>query len=174
MRPTFSIRGKAETKAAFGELKKATARAAMYRPLLRAGKILDAAWRPKAPRQDPPHLALSGGIVKTAAAEGDRAFARAKRAGFDDGSAVQIKRDTLRSTQTQRGFAEIAVGPGRNPQAIQQEFGNANMAAQPYFRPALDETEGEIRRTIEDGVGVELEKAKARAAAKVARLAAKA
>lgn len=173
MKPTFRLRGKVETVAAFGELRKATARTALYRVLFAAARPLDAAWRRNAPVLSG-RLARSGGVVKTSVGEGDRAFARAKRAGFDDVAAVRVKRDTLRATAGSRGFAEIAVGPGKNPEGVQQEYGNVNHAAQPFFRPAVDETAGESRRILDEGVGVELDKAKARAAARVARVAAQA
>lgn len=41
---------------------------------------------------------------------------------------------------------EIYMGPGRNPQAITQEFGTFKEPAQPYMRPAWD---AEKEKTLE-------------------------
>lgn len=173
MRPTFRIDGKRQTLAAYGELKKGTVRAALYRVLFRAADPLDRSWRQKAP-QLTGRLAASGGVEKTTALEGDRAYARAMRAGATAEQAVIVKRNTLRLTADQRSFAEIKVGPGRNPQAMQREFGNRFQLADPYFRPAVEETREASQAELNDGAAAELDKVAARAARKVAREAAKA
>jgi hypothetical protein len=170
MRPTFKVTGQRQNAAAFGELKKATARSAMYRVLYRMAAPLDRAWRARAPRLSG-KLAASGGIEKTSIGTGNQAFARAKRAGFDDAAAVGFKRDALRATAGERGLAQIKVGPGRLVQATQAEFGNEHQAADPYFRPALAETTPQAEKIRAEGVTAELDKARTRAAAKIARRA---
>jgi HK97 gp10 family phage protein len=72
-----------------------------------------------------------------------------------------------------KAAVEIFVGPGPDPAAWNQEFGNRNHAAQPFMRPAFDQ---EAMPTL-DRLGKELwsdiSKSVARAERRAARLAAK-
>lgn len=61
---------------------------------------------------------------------------------------------------------EMYVGPGRHPQAITQEFGTWFHAAQPYARPAWDQMQMVVLDIIITLLGIEIEKAAARAARK--------
>lgn len=71
--------------------------------------------------------------------------------------------------QAQKSDLEMYMGPGRNPQAVIQEFGSYKEPAQPYMRPAWD---AEKMNTL-DRFGVLLwervSKAVARAERKAAR-----
>lgn len=64
---------------------------------------------------------------------------------------------------------EMYVGPGRHPQAITQEFGTWFHAAHPYARPAWDQTKMAVLDIIITLLGIEIEKAAARARRKAAR-----
>lgn len=66
----------------------------------------------------------------------------------------------------------IYMGPGQDPAAIQEEFGNSHQAADPFMRPAFDaEAQGTIRR-IGEGLWPEIEKTAAKRSRKLARKAA--
>ncbi|HTK34550.1 MAG TPA: HK97-gp10 family putative phage morphogenesis protein [Caulobacteraceae bacterium] len=148
---TFKLEGLKELDAALGELSKATASNTLYRALQPAAELLDQTWRDNAPELTG-GLKRSGGIVKSSAETGDAAFRAAKRQGADSAGAVQAKRDALRGSAADRSFAELTVGPGRAPKAIQQEFGNRDMAAQPYFRPAYESTKERMLNIITSGL----------------------
>jgi hypothetical protein len=68
-----------------------------------------------------------------------------------------------------RAAIELFVGPGPDPAAWNQEFGNINHGAQPFARPAFD---AEVKPTL-DRLGpiiwVEIDKSFRRAMAKAAR-----
>lgn len=68
-----------------------------------------------------------------------------------------------------RAAVEMFVGPGPDPAAWNQEFGNVNHGAQPFARPAFD---AEVKPTL-DRLGRhlwdEFEKSRKRAARKAAR-----
>lgn len=61
---------------------------------------------------------------------------------------------------------ERYVGPSNHPKAVQQEFGNENHAAQPFARPAMDETKDAVLKRISDELWVGIEKAANAAARK--------
>lgn len=64
---------------------------------------------------------------------------------------------------------ERYVGPDGRPAAVQQEFGNENHAAQPFARPALDETKDAVLKRIGDELWIGIEKAAAASARKAAK-----
>jgi HK97 gp10 family phage protein len=64
---------------------------------------------------------------------------------------------------------ERYVGPSNHPKAVQQEFGNENHAAQPFARPAMDETKDAVLKRISDELWVGIEKAANAAARKAAK-----
>lgn len=76
-----------------------------------------------------------------------------------------------RMFRSDKASVEMFVGPGPDPAAWNQEFGNVNHGPQPFARPAWDQ---EARPTL-DRLGVELwaelEKSVARAARKAERQA---
>lgn len=65
---------------------------------------------------------------------------------------------------------ERYVGPDSRPAAIQTEFGNEHQAAQPFGRPAFDETGDEVLKRIGDELWVGIDKAAKAAARKAAKL----
>ncbi|MBR9765334.1 MAG: HK97 gp10 family phage protein [Rhodobacteraceae bacterium] len=78
------------------------------------------------------------------------------------------------STARREGRDDVFMYAGTSdPAGQQQEFGNAQHAAQPHARPAWDQTQQEIFDQIRDEMSVEVEKAVARARRKAARQARK-
>lgn len=68
---------------------------------------------------------------------------------------------------------EIFVGAGALVQAVTQEFGTINHPPHPFMRPAFDANGRGALSIFTDEMGKEIDKAAARAARKVARIAAK-
>jgi HK97 gp10 family phage protein len=166
---SFKVEGLADLDRALGELTKATARNTLYRVLTRAAAPMDAAWRQDAPIRLG-RLKRSGGIQKTALADFNKAYSTTLRGGGDKASAVAAGRAAQRENASGRAFAEIVVGPGPNPQAIQQEFGNSHNAAQPFARPAWDDTKDRALDIVKSELGGEIDKAAKRLAKKAAKL----
>lgn len=65
----------------------------------------------------------------------------------------------------------VYMGPGQDPAAIQEEFGNAHQAADPFMRPAFDAEAVATIKRVADGLWPEIEKTAARRARKLARQA---
>lgn len=168
MKTSVKIEGLKSLDEALGEMTKATARSTLYRVLMRAAQPLDAAWRDKAPRKTG-RLAESGGIAKASKTVGNAAFAGALRDGGTRSDALAAKRSALRELS----FAEVIVGPGKVPEAVQQEFGNVRHAAQPYMRPAWDATKDQALEIVKSDLAVEIEKTRQRAAKRAALKAAR-
>lgn len=74
-----------------------------------------------------------------------------------------------KSQHTKAAEQERFIGPDSRPQAVQQEFGNANHPPQPFLRPAWDETKNEVKDRIGDELWVGIEKAVKAAARKALR-----
>lgn len=72
-----------------------------------------------------------------------------------------------------RDDVEIHAGPGPHSKAVQAEFGNSRHAAEPYMRPAWDQTRGEVLDKVKTGLADKVEAARVRAARRQARLIAK-
>lgn len=148
MSSAFKVEGLVELDQALGELASiGQAKGVLRRVGREALKPFDDSWRAKAPREEG-HLAQSGGI-------GSRL--------------TRSQRKAHRRTST----VEIFAGPGGHPAAVQQEFGNENHPAQPFVRPAWDETQDQVLAHVAEGLGAEIEKTAARNARKAARLRAK-
>lgn len=150
---TFSIEGLQDLERAFEEIgnvnqRKASARRAMKKA---AQPIADTAER-LAPRRKG-NLAES---IKVGTVLSKRQRAQHRKLFSDDRAAV-----------------EMFVGAGPLSSAHNQEFGNENMAPQPFMRPALDSEARGYFNTIGRELWADLEKTAARAARKAARLAAR-
>ncbi len=73
--------------------------------------------------------------------------------------------------QDAKNGVTVHMGPGQDPAAIQEEFGNSNQAPDPFMRPAFDaEAQGTIDR-VASGLWPEIEKAAAKRARRIARKA---
>lgn len=57
----------------------------------------------------------------------------------------------------------IYMGPGQDPAAIQEEFGNVRQAADPFMRPAFDQEAQNTIKRVADGLWPEIDKTAARA-----------
>lgn len=64
---------------------------------------------------------------------------------------------------------ERYVGPDGRPSGIQTEFGNEHQSAQPFARPAFDETKDEALKRIGDELWLGIDKAATAAARKAAK-----
>lgn len=149
MASAFKIEGLMELDQALGDLAGIGQAKGVLRKVGReALEPFDQAWRANAPREDG-HLAMSGGIGS---------------------KLTRSQRKAHRRTST----VEVFAGPGGHPSAVQQEFGNENHPAQPYVRPAWDQTAEVTLDRVAQGLGVEIERVAARNARKAARLLAKA
>lgn len=74
--------------------------------------------------------------------------------------------------QDAQNDVRVHMGPGQDPAAIQEEFGNAHQAADPFMRPAFDaEAQNTIQR-VAGGLWPEIERAAAKRARKAAKKAA--
>jgi HK97 gp10 family phage protein len=144
---TVATSGFAELDEALGELKLSTAKGVLRRVATRALQPFDDRWREMAPRRTG-QLAESGAV-------GTKLSARQRQQ-------AELERDS---------FVEVFAGPGTNPQAIQDEFGNRHQAATPFVRPAWDEKQGEALEIVQRDLGEEIEKTAARAAARKAKAA---
>lgn len=147
MSKIVEVKGLRELDQALGELSFSQAKGVLRRVGRRALEPFDAAWREKAPREEG-HLAESGGVGSK--------LTRSQRRARERESTV-----------------EVFAGPGPDPAAVQQEFGNAHHPAQPFARPAWDETQGQALDIVASDLGEEIQKTAQRAARRAARLAAK-
>lgn len=86
------------------------------------------------------------------------------------------KRQAKQHRRAHRGdkaAVEMFIGPGPDPAAWNQEFGNINHAPQPYMRPAWESGKRQMLDQIKAELWVDIQKAVARAEKRAARLAAK-
>lgn len=164
------VEGLRELERNLKSISRATGRNALRRALRKGAGPLADHMRSSAPR-DQGDLANSVNASerkphdhKNSARE---AFAAAMASGSDVKAARTAAREASRSHP--KNFAEVFVGPGRNPQALQQEFGNINHPPQPFARPSWDaEKDTVLARTIAE-IKVEFDKAVARAERKARR-----
>ncbi|MDX1127452.1 HK97 gp10 family phage protein [Sinorhizobium medicae] len=148
------VEGLRELDRALSELPKATAKSVLRRTLLKAGGPLADEMRNLAP-DDP---STSGGDLKSSIAVGTKLSRRQ----------AKLHR---REFKNDKAFAEVFVGPGPDPAAWNQEFGNINHGPQSFARPAWDGKQREVLDVIKIETWNEIEKAAQRLARKAARLA---
>lgn len=142
------MEGLAALEAALLELPKATGKATLRRVLKNAAKPVEAAMVAKAPELT--------GALKISIRTGTKLTKRQQRLAKKEG----------------KSSSEIYVGTA-DPAGIAQEFGTFDQNAQPFARPAWEETQDGALATIAGELGGEIEKSANRLAAKAARLAAK-
>lgn len=147
----FRIEGLEETVANLEELSRATQKNVLRRTLLRAGE---------------PTADVASSLAPV-------------RRGVLSFSMVVAPNLTRRHKGEQRNRAsevEVYVGPAGGMGALfyasHQEFGTVLNPASPYLRPAWESTKGRVLALITSGLTDEVGKASARAARKVARIAA--
>lgn len=149
---TVTVEGLSETLDALGELTTATQANVMRRVLLQAGQPIADAATALAPRGPSGNLVAS---ISVAPAQPSK-MTRSSRGAYD-------KQNTV----------EVVVEAGPVPQSIFQEFGTVHNSARPFMRPAWHGQREQALQIIQEQMSVEIEKARARAAAKAARIAAK-
>ena len=148
MRVTVKMEGLADLERALMELPKATGKATLRRVLKKAAAPVEAAMVAKAPRLT--------GALQISIRSGTKLTKRQQRFAKKEG----------------KSSSDIYVGTA-DPAGIPQEFGTFDQSAQPFARPAWEETQDGALVTIATELGGEIEKSRARLAAKAARLAAK-
>lgn len=147
MTVTVRIEGLKECVEGLQELKKATATNVQKRALTQAGKPILEDAQQKAP--------VRTGLLREDIIISSKLSPR-QRAENDKKSKV-----------------EMYIGPPSMPRAIVAEFGSAKQQPKPFMRPAWDSNKGTAFLTIKEILAAEIEKARQRAAAKTARLAAR-
>lgn len=154
MATRIKVEGLRELDRALGELPRATQRSVLKRTLLKAGAPVADAMIGLAP-DDP---STAGGDLKSSIAVGTKLSGR------------QAKMHK-KMFKDDKASAEAFVGPGPDPAAWNQEFGNINHAAQSFARPGWDATKMTALDIIKAELGNEIAKAAKRLAAKAARAA---
>lgn len=147
MKVTIKVEGLRQLESALSELPKATGKSVLRRIGVKALQPFDKAWRQKAPRLTG-QLEESGGV----------------------GTKLTPRQARLNRKREGKSSVEVFAGPN-NPAAVPQEFGTATQRAQPFARPAWDETKGEALKIVTDELGSEIDKAAQRLARKALRAA---
>jgi HK97 gp10 family phage protein len=146
VRVTTRVEGLRALEAALKELPKATGKNVARRALIKAAKPFDERWRSIASGfQDTGALVESGGVTP-----------------------AKLSR---RQSKLHRKASpiEVQAGPGPDPAAVQNEFGNNHQEAQPFVRPAWDATKGDMPEAVGRELAVEIAKSAARLARRRAR-----
>lgn len=145
MKYTVKVEGLKALDAALAELPKSTAKATLRRTAIKALQPFDKAWRQKAPRLTG-HLEESGGV----------------------GTKLTTRQARLNRKRDDKSFVEVYAGPN-DPAAVPQEFGTVDQPAQPFARPAWDETQTEVFAIVTTDLAGEIDKSAQRLARKAAR-----
>lgn len=148
---TVTVEGLSETAAALDEFSKATSANILRRVLIAAGEPIAATARALAPVKTG-RLVTSISVVPAQPSK----MTRAGRGNYDKQSQV-----------------EVLVEAGPVVQSITQEFGTVHNSAHPFMRPAWQSQRQRALQIVTEQLSVQIEKARARAARKVARIAAK-
>lgn len=146
MKTTFKVDGLAELDRRLADLTQSAGKGVLRRVGRKALQPFDAAWRAKAPKLT--------------------------RQMAESGSVGSKLTKSVRKAVERESSVEVFAGPGSNPQALQQEFGNHNHVAQPFVRPAWAETKGQALEIVRTELGTEIVKAAKRKARKDAKAAA--
>jgi HK97 gp10 family phage protein len=139
------VEGLSEIMTALRELPNATAKNVMKRVLLKRAEPVAERARQLAPFKEG-HLKASIHV-----------------------STKLTKRQKGRHRKVHRDDVEVFVGPGTDPAAHLQEYGSSIHPAQPFMRPAWDQTKDDLLDGIGADMWVEIEKAAARLAKKAAK-----
>jgi HK97 gp10 family phage protein len=143
----IKVEGLRELERALNELSVSQSKGVLRRVGRKALEPFDQAWRSKAPVHD--------GDLRTSGGVGSNLTKRERR---------RHKREST---------VEVFAGPGGDPVPAQQEFGNERHGAQPFMRPAWDETKDQALEIVAKELGGEIEKAAQRAARRAAKRALK-
>lgn len=162
---SVKVEGLAEIEANLRSLdSKVLAKNVTKRALLLALRPTAEAARAKAP--DDPET--QGDDLKRSIVASDRLTKRqAGMARSASGGGPRMKANGFRSDP--KTTVTVYAGPGSLPQAHMQELGTVNHGAQPFLRPAWDQTKGQILPALSQHFKAEIGKALARKAKKAAR-----
>jgi HK97 gp10 family phage protein len=149
---TVKVEGLSETIDGLEELTSATQANVMRRVLLQAGQPIADAAIALAPRGPTGKLIASISVTPAQPSK----MTRSSRGQYD-------KQNTV----------EVVVEAGPVPSSIFMEFGTVHNAAQPFMRPAWLGNREQALQIITEQMTIEIEKARARAELKAARIAAK-
>lgn len=169
----FRVNGLRELDKALGELKKSTARGVARRALIKAGTPMKNKAAELAPRSSDGSYHFADSIIITSKKPkgyqdaGKQAFAETLSSGGSRGDAVEALKAARAANPN--AFAEVYIGPNRDPAAIQQEFGNINHGPQPFLRPAWDSEREGVIDTLADLMWAEIRKTAQRLARKASR-----
>lgn len=153
---TVKVEGFADLERALAQLeKKATAKGVMRRSLKKAATPMAQTMERLAPRGETATDALADSVMVGTKLSKRQAGAHRKMFRND------------------RAAVEMFVGPGPDPAAWNQEFGNVNHGPQPFARPAWDEQSRPTLDRLAKIMWEELEKTIQRAERKAARQAAR-
>lgn len=144
-RTTVRVEGLRELEGALAALPKSTGKAVLRRVARNALGLFDKAWRERAPHLTG-SLEESGGV----------------------GTKLTRRQARLNRKREDRSSIEMYAGPN-DPAAIPEEFGWVDGPAQPFARPAWDQTKAAMLDSVADGLGGEIDKAARRLARKVAK-----
>ncbi|WP_294189072.1 HK97-gp10 family putative phage morphogenesis protein [uncultured Sphingomonas sp.] len=147
IRTTIRVEGLRQLDAALKELPKAAGKAVLRRVGIKALEPFDKAWREKAPHLTG-ELEESGGI----------------------GTRLTKRQARLKRKRGGKAYVEVYAGPN-NPASVPQEFGTHDQKAQPFARPAWDETSTEALVIVETELGGEIDRTAQRLARRALRLA---
>jgi len=165
---TVKLEGFKDLEKALQQFKPVTSKAIARRALMKAAEPILSEAKRLAP-VDKGHLARSiKASTNLGHDSGKAAFAAALASGASKGEAVQALRDARRG-DTSRAAVAVVIGPGRNPQAIMQEFGTDHHPPQAFMRPAWDGNHEKALDSIKDSMAEEIAKAAKRAARKAAK-----
>jgi len=170
---TVKVEGLKELDRALAELPKAVARNTLRRVLKKAGEPIADKARQLAPVKSGK---LRDSIIvsaKLGTKAGQAEYAAAMEAGLGQTAALGAMRDARRAAKGSGSFAEMHIGPGRQPHAHLQEFGSVNNQPHPFMRPAWDAHKDEALGIVRRDLGEEIMKSAKRLAKRAAKLAAK-
>lgn len=151
----MGLEGFSELERELDQLSKAAGKGVLRRSLKRSAEPMADLMRRYAPRGTSAQDLLAASIVVSAKLS-KRQVSQHRRMFRDD-----------------RASVEMFVGPGPDPAAWNQEFGNVLHGPQPFVRPAWDQDHRAMLDRLGADLWVELEKSIKRAERKAARLAAK-
>lgn len=144
MRTTVRVEGLRSLDQALGQLSKSAGKAVLRRVAKKALVPFDKAWRERAPHLSG-ELEESGGI----------------------GTKLTRRQARMNRKREDKSSVEVFAGPN-NPAAVPQEFGTVDQRAQPFARPAWDDTKDETLQIVKDELGGEIQRTAERAARRAA------
>lgn len=168
MATTFKVEGLSDLNDALNEMmetfSKATAKNTLKRAMIKALTPMETQAEALAPK-------LTGDLragFNVGTKLSKRQMARHKR---DIGTTAVMTIAGYRSNPSTAVY--MFMGPRGSAKSIVQEFGSVSQAPKPYMRPAWDGNKVKALESLKDHLAEEIEKTRARAAKKAAKLAAK-